>query len=561
MSHARTGCPLTRASLAAALCWLAASSPAAEPRQASIIHMVQEASERLELTVNTSRILTLDQKIPRVQVNNPELLEVTPLSAKQIQVFAKKMGITQINLWNEQGQIHSIDVTVLGDVRELAQQIKQQFPSSAVIVTPTAQSVLLRGYVDNASHVGTIVDMAKDYSPKVINNINVAGAQQVLLHVRVMEVSRTNLRQLGFDFGNVSGNGDFISSSISGMLSSVSATSVTTTGADTLAFGIIGDNNSFFGLLNAMHRNQLMKVTAEPTLITVSGRPASFLAGGEIPVPIPQGLGSVTIEYRKFGTQLDFVPIVLGNGNIRLEVRPRVSELDNSIAITLGGSTIPGFRARQADTGVEMKAGQTMAIGGLIQSRTEASKEALPWVGDLPYVGAAFSNKRHLTNEIELLVLVRPELAEPLDPEEVPPCGPGLSTQSPGDCDFYWHGHLEVPKGTYDHCADGSCGMISNEQPVETVPVPTGPSPAARKPASTRAAAAPADPRMARGASARSGATTAARGASAPAATVRKNRQTAPSRQTRPDATASDAESSGPGLIGPVGYDLDKSRG
>ena len=149
---------------------------------------------------------------------NQDLLDLTPVSAKQVQVYAKKPGVTQVNLWDEQDEIHSIDVIIYGDVRQLAMQLQAQFPTSSIKVTPTANSVILSGYVDRADQVEKIVRIAEDYYPKVINNITVGGSQQILLHVKVMEVSRTKLRDLGVDFADIGQSGSFVISSISGLL-------------------------------------------------------------------------------------------------------------------------------------------------------------------------------------------------------------------------------------------------------------------------------------------------------------------------------------------------------
>ena len=257
-------------------------------------------------------------------MNNREIVELTPLSPNEIQVFAKKPGVTQINLWNEQNQIHTLDVMVFGDARELAMLIRSEFPHASIRVKPLAQSVVLSGFVDRQDHVSQIIRMAEDYYPKVISHITVGGVQQISLNVKVYEVSRTKLRTLGMDWSTSSG-ADFLVSSVSGLIDAASASAGTAvgTGGDAVRFGVIGDDTTFFGFIEALRRYDLMKVLAEPTLVTVSGRPAFFNSGGEFPIIIPQSLGTSSIEFKKFGTQIDFVPIVLGNGNIRLEVRPR----------------------------------------------------------------------------------------------------------------------------------------------------------------------------------------------------------------------------------------------
>lgn len=436
---------------------------AQEPSSPGIMHRVASTNERIEMTVNTSRLLTLDQNIPRAQVNNRDILELTPLSPNEIQVFAKKAGVTQINVWNDKKQIHTIDVVVTGDVRELALLLKKEFPHSALRVVPTPNSVILTGFVDRADQVAQILLIAKDFYPNVIDNISVGGVQQIQLRTKVIEVSRTRLRAMGSDFA--AGNGsDFFVSSVSGLIdaASASAGSPVGTGADTVRLGFVDGNRTFFTFLEFLKKNELMKIIAEPNLTTVSGRPAFVQAGGEFPILVPQSLGTVSIEYKQYGTRVDFVPIVLGNGNIRLEVRPQVSEIDNTRSVVINGALVPGLKTRTVDTGVEMKPGQTLALAGLVQERVEASNQGLPYLMDVPVVGAAFRRKRETVQEVELLVLVTPELAEAMDPCDVPPCGPGMGTTSPNDREFYSRGYIEKP--SCGPCGTGWCPLPPDGQ-------------------------------------------------------------------------------------------------
>ncbi len=425
----------------------------------SVVRRISGEGDQLELTTNTSRILTIDKKIPRVQVNNPELLSVTPLSATQVQVSAKKAGVTQVNLWDEEGKIHTVDVFIYGDVRELEYALKTQFPNSSVRVYRYSQSLVLTGFIDRPDYVDPIYELASDYAPKVINNISVGGVQQVLLKVKVFEISRTRARQLGVDFAQVSSSGAFLGTSVSGLLSNINvADGVTTlvdTGGQTVEFALTNGGDVFAGWLDALQQDNVAKILAEPNIVAVSGRPANFNEGGEIPVLIPQSLGQVAIEYKPYGTQIDFLPIVLGNGKIRLEVRPRVSEIDDSRSVTINDITIPALTVRQVDTAVEMNAGQTFAIAGLIQQRIETAKKGVPLLSDIPYLGVPFRRVEDNVNEIELLILVTPELIDAMDPHEVPPCGPGMGTTSPCDCDFYMKGKIEVPDNC-SACRNGS---------------------------------------------------------------------------------------------------------
>lgn len=534
---------------------------------APLVYEVKSTNQRLEMIVHTSRILTLDKRIPQAQVNNPEVADIKPLSANQIQVIAKKPGVTQINLWDEQGTISAVDVIVFGDARELEEAIRYLFPKSTIRVFPLANSVLLTGHVDNPQHVQRIVEIAEDYHPKVINNISVGGVQQVLLKVKVMEVSRTKLRSLGFDFAHFT-NGDFVVSGAAGLISAFANGTVTSSPGANLEFGIIDGNSQFFGVLEALRQDNLAKILAEPNLVTVSGRPAFFNVGGEFPIIVPQSLGTVSIEYKKFGTQVDFVPIVLANGSIRLEIRPRVSEIDSARSISISGVTVPGLTVREADTGVEMKAGQTLAIAGLVQERTETEARGFPWLSELPYIGAAFRREQDVKNEIELLILVQPQLVAALDEHEIPPGGPGLATTNPRDHELFLKRYMEVPRC----CLDGSCpqcrgtgytpGALGSPVPpaealppgARAVPLPTPPggAPAA-------AAGAGTSPRTGGG---RSSATPAGT-ASGPAIVMPQSAATQSRYDPRPryQPTADPAPEGNqvlPGFIGPTGYDVRK---
>ncbi|GIW94089.1 MAG: histidine kinase [Pirellulaceae bacterium] len=407
---------------------------------------VVDRSERLEMVVNTSRILEMGFKVPRMLVNNTDIISATPLSPNEVQISALKPGFTHLNLWDEQNQVHTVDVLVVGDARELAALLEAQFPDASLKVTPLANNVVISGYAPSAEMVQRIIRIAQDYYPDVINNITVGGAQQVMLKVKVYEVSRTKLRKLGFDWVNFNGN-DAIVQNASGLVSGFSLLdgSFATTGS-TVAFSILDGAESFFGFMEALRQYNLVKVLAEPNLVAVSGRPAQFNVGGEFPILIPQSLGTVTIDFRQFGTRVDFVPIVLGNGFLRLEVRPEVSEIDPTRSVNIGSISVPGLRTRSVDTAVEMRAGQTLAIAGLIQTRVEAQNRGLPWLSDMPWVGAIFRRVEETQNEIELLVLVTPEFVDAVDPEQVPAVFPGQLTMSPTDCELYAKGLLEVPR-------------------------------------------------------------------------------------------------------------------
>ncbi len=423
----------------------AAPASAARPQgNGSIIRHVTSDVERLRMITLTSRMVTLERRIKEATIDNPEVADVQPRSANQLSILAKKPGFTIITLKDEDNQAHSIELQVINDARELADLLTRKFPAARIEVTPLSQRVLLEGTVDDPEDVRRMENISKEFFPDVINHISVGGVRQVLLQVRVMEVSRSKLRTMGFDFARTIGN-DFSVSSVSGLITSFAGGAVTTAASETFTFGLIGNDSSFFGVLEALRQNNLAKVLAEPELVTVSGRPAMFRAGGSFPVPVPQSLGTISIEFKDFGTQVDFVPIVLANGNIRLEVRPRVSEIDSTRGVTINNITIPALRVRECDTGVEMRTGQTLAIAGLVQTRQESETKGFPYLMDIPYLGGAFRRVQNVDNEIELLITVTPHLVEPLECDEVPQMGPGLHTGSPRDCELYFKSYLETP--------------------------------------------------------------------------------------------------------------------
>jgi pilus assembly protein CpaC len=276
----------------------------------------------------------------------------------------------------------------------------------------------------------------------------------------------------------------------------------------------------------------------------ISGQQAAFNSGGQIPVPTPQSLGTTTFEWKNYGTMVHVIPIVLGNGKIRMDVRPEISALDEAHSVTVSGTTVPGILTRNTQTTVEMQAGQTLAIAGLVQYYSEATKSGLPWLSEVPYIGVLFGSTHNMTNQIELLITVTPELVDPLDASEVPPCGPGTMTTDPSDIELFFKGHLEVPKCCPNGNAAGNCGQRNGSQnaappdgmilgPPETVPSPAPSSSAGRWSTSRNSQA------VAR-------------------QTTPNNRYTPSKPDNLPNSTSAAAQNEPPSLIGPAGYDVVK---
>lgn len=426
---------------------------------------VDPAGVQVDLTDGTSRILTFDQRIARVLVENEEVLGVRGLEPTKLQIHARRPGVTQVNVWDERGNVMSVDVVIRGDARQLQASLRDAFPQVDVRVIPLQDGVVLTGRVPHAMLVPRVLQLAElSYPGRVINNLSVEGVQKVVLNVKLMEVSRTKLRALGFDWAELNG-GDFVvqglGDGVSGVLKALTPNNgtVTGTGGATVGFGIVNANNQFFGFLEALRRYDLLKVLAEPRLVAESGSPASFNVGGEFPIVVPQSLGTTTIQFRQYGTRVDFLPMVLSNGAVRLHVRSEVSELDPTRGVMLNNYQVPGIRNRSVDTAVELRPGQTLALAGLLQQQTEAQNRGVPVLADLPWVGAAFRRVTHQVNEVELLIMVTPEYADGLDPCDVPPFGPGQTTAAPSSYQLFSRGYLEVPlqgapRGPIDGCFD-----------------------------------------------------------------------------------------------------------
>ena len=368
-------------------------------------------SKRIELTAKETRTLSFNQPFVRAEVFNPELIEAYQPDEKTLQLFGKQPGVGHVRVYDARNHARTFEVAVLPDTSELEFVLHSQFPSASLKVVPFSSGVMLSGFVQDAEQVDQIVGIAEDFHPRILQNIKLCSPQQVLLHVRVMEVSRTKLRALGFD----------------------------------LRCGIVGDGRGGHGFLDALREYDLAKVLAEPTLVAISGRSASFRAGGEFPIIVPGALGTNSIEYKSYGMEINFVPKVFAGNRIRLEVRPRISEIDPQTRTKLGKHRVPSLNVRQVDTVVEMRAGQTLALAGLIQNRVEAENRGIPLLADIPYLGMPFRHVYTKDNEIELLITVRPELIEPFDSHQVCPGGPGLNSTTPSRKALFCRGHLEVP--------------------------------------------------------------------------------------------------------------------
>ena len=439
----------------------------------SAVHVIASES-KLSLIQLETKILEFSTRIDVVDAFNPEVLNVTAVSPTQIRLRAETTGVTEMTVTDENGAKYHIEVFVEGDVRELKAYLNRLFPGSAVDVISLRDSVVLRGWVTEPSAIPQIIAIAKQMYPTVHNQMSVGGVNVVQLHVKIIEVQRSKLKQLGFNFV-ASGQQYAVAQTVGGLapLSAMSVPfggppvpSVTASSLATLPlqFAVTGTTDRFQGFIDALTTEALAKTLAEPTLVTTSGRPASLLSGGEFPILIPSGLGTVSVQFKQFGVQMEAIPTVLGNGRLRLDVAPEVSERDFSSAVNISGYVVPGVNTRRVNTQVEMNFGETVMIGGLISQRRVVSSGKIPILGELPILGAFFSRKSSEIGETELLIMVTPELAAPMRRDQVPLNAPGWMQDEATSKELFLDGMLEVPSygEACEGCQPGMFGEMSS---------------------------------------------------------------------------------------------------
>ncbi|WP_338468476.1 type II and III secretion system protein family protein [Novosphingobium sp. ZN18A2] len=385
----------------------------------------------LEVPINKSQVVTADRSIAKALVGNADIADVLPISGRSVYVLGKKLGTTSLTLYDTGGRVIAImDVAVGPDVESLRRQIAQLIPGQDIEARISNGSILLSGMVSDPGAVDRAMQLAKAFAgDNVINLMTVGGSQQVMLEVKFAEVNRQMGEKLGLDYG-FSDNGSF--GGVIGEGAAQSGAGAATLGAISDSFGIFGKSfsigsTSINATLNMLERHGLAKTLAEPTLIALSGERASFLAGGEFPIPVLQGSSggtgtnnnAITIQFKPFGVSLGFTPTVLGDKVISLVVEPEVSSIDPSASVTVNGLVVPGLQTRRASTTVELRDGESFAIAGLIRRDFQTTVRQLPILGSIPIIGSLFRSSSFQKGETELLIIVTPRLVAPIKPEQV----------------------------------------------------------------------------------------------------------------------------------------------
>jgi pilus assembly protein CpaC len=449
------------------------------------------AVQQLALQVGQNRLLLLSEEIVRVSVADPNVADLKVVTPTQVLVTAKGAGTTDLTIWNRQNQPLVLALQVTRNIDALRRQLKELFPGENLTASAAGDLVILTGETSDVRVPERAVEVAKLHAKQVANLVKVSGNQQVQLEVRFAEVSRSGLREIGVNFFQKTKDGKYVSGlfgsrTIPGeFLNTQQNPAIPGTGPRGLAapgqppdvpapqftnaFSLFFSGYPSFpfsAMLNLLESNGLAKVLAEPTLVTLSGQEARFLAGGEIPIPLASTLGQISVDWKKFGIILHFTPTVLGEGTIHLKLAAEVSDLDPTSSVTISGTTVPGLISRQSETTVRLGDGQSFAIAGLLSDKVRSQIDKVPLLGSIPILGALFRSSSYNRQETELLVVVTARLAQPVAPEQLPPL-PTDRSGEPGDFDLFLLGSDAVgvnPGGPAPHAggATGERGFASN---------------------------------------------------------------------------------------------------
>jgi pilus assembly protein CpaC len=444
---------------------------------ASILGMVGEAyaqSRAIQISGNNRTVMVTvpigksedvrtDTSFVDVTVGDPEVADVNPLTDHALSILGKKIGTTRVSVYAEGKKLVGIfDVEVSYDITRLTNELKRRFPGSQIKASTVNGRIMLSGEVVDAASLDKAVTIARQFGPEIINTVSVMSPQQVMLEVRFIEISRTAGRELGFQwnrFGShsttnigslqpaqnlpinvpASGGSIPVGEVAAGVLSGTSPFGF-------MIARILGNGVTTDVLINALEQKGLARSLAEPNLVALSGDTASFLAGGEYPIPVSGSFGQITVDYKKYGVGLAFTPTVLGRSLINLKIEPEVSQIDTTHTIAVSnGVSVPALIVRRASTTVELRDGQSFVIGGLLQSDNKNAIDQLPWLGSIPVLGALFSSKSYQKNETDLAIIVTPHLVRPARPgDEVR--APTDDTLPPNDVDFFLLGKTEVTR-------------------------------------------------------------------------------------------------------------------
>jgi len=424
---------------------------------------------QLDVPLNKSQVLTVDRPFAKAMIGSEEIADIMPITNRSLYVLGKKMGTTSLTVYDNANNVISVvDVAVGPDIVSLRRQLSELIPGEPIGAKISNDAVVLTGVVSNGPAINRAVELAKTYAgEKVVNMMSVGASQQVMLEVRFSEVSRQTGKQIGLSGFGFSDGGTF-SSAIGNGAQLVpdpdTGEGILKLDSITGSFGIFRKAFDVAGLnidavLDALERKGLVKTLANPTLVALSGETASFLAGGEFPIPVVQGNGGgggggggsgnnggISIEFKPFGVSLAFTPTVLADGVINLAVEPEVSSIDPTASITINNLVIPGLQTRRANTVLELRDGESFALAGLIRKDFQTTVRQVPLLGSIPIIGSLFRSSGFQKGETELVIVVTPRLVQPIK-AGAPVALPTDRVQNPHELDLFLMGRTDKAVG------------------------------------------------------------------------------------------------------------------
>ena len=402
-------------------------------------------SALVKVSIGKSESVRSEGAISEVIVSDPEIADAIPLTDRSLSILGKKIGTARVSLYGEGKKLVGVyDVEVSYDTSRLGSELAQRFPSASFRVSSVNGRIMLAGTAPDSATLDRAMTIAKQFGADVINSVRVNSPQQVMLEVRFVEASRSASRDLGVNWqivqNKISVNGGIqLATGMSGLASGAVAPFGTFLGS------MLGKGVNADVLVKALEERGVVRRLAEPNLIALSGDTASFLAGGEFPIPVASNLGQVSVEFKKYGVGLAFTPTVLDDSLINLKIEPEVSQIDPTTVITINGITIPSLIVRRANTTVELRDGQSFAIAGLLQSINESNQDQLPWLADVPVIGALARSAAFKKKETDLVIIVTPHLVRPARPGDL--LRTPLDAAKPGnDPDLFLLGQAEITR-------------------------------------------------------------------------------------------------------------------
>jgi pilus assembly protein CpaC len=445
--------PRTRAALTggtlvlalAAAAQLALGTMASAPAQAREIELTADrSSATVKISIGKSEGVRTEGSFAEVIVSDPDVADAIPLTDRSLSILGKKIGNARVSVYGEGKKLVGVfDVEVSYDTSRLGAELAQRFPQARFRVSSVNGRIMLAGTAPDGMTVDKAMTIAKQFGADVINTVKVNSPQQVMLEVRFVEASRSAGRELGVNWQAVQTNLLSGGAGVGGVVGTGAGLISGAAPFGTVVGRMLGNGVQADQLLQALEERGVVRRLAEPNLTTMSGETASFLAGGEFPIPVASNLGTVTIEFKKYGVGLAFTPTVLGDGQINLKIEPEVSQIDPTTTITIGAITIPSLIVRRANTTVELRDGQSFAIAGLLQSINTQDQKQLPWLADVPVLGALARSASYQKKETDLVIIVTPRLVRPARPGDMLRT-PLDGSRPANDPEFFLLGQAEI---------------------------------------------------------------------------------------------------------------------